>query len=101
MALSRHAQMPRNLLLELNAEATDYLPVDDQREDPLLAHWEHVRMGLEDAPKKFTRQEILGDWPPDLARPSSTALWQWLDRAVKLGLVSCDGKGRKYSPFRC
>ena len=99
VALSRHAQTPRRLLMELNAQATDYLPVDDTQPDEFPTHWEHLRMVLDDAPKKLNRQEILDVWPADFPKPCATVLWRWLDRAVKLGLVACEGTGRRYNPF--
>jgi hypothetical protein len=98
LAFSRHAATPRELLLELNAEASDYLPVDAAADDDTL--WEPLRMVLEDAPQKLTRQDILDEWPPDFERPERTTLWRWLDRAVQSRMVLCEGSGRKADPFR-
>ena len=67
--------------------------------DPDLANWERIRMVLEDAEKKLTRQAIL-NWLPDFPVPSLTTLWHWLDPAVQLGLVCCDGTGRRRNLFR-
>ena len=100
IALSRHPQTPRSLTLELNEQATDYLRVPEHQVDPFFAHWGRIRMVLEDAPKKLTRQAILEDWPPDFPVPSLASLWVWLDRAVQLGLVACEGAGRRSDPFR-
>jgi hypothetical protein len=79
IALSRHAATPRHLLLELNAEGTDYLPVATAAPDDETL-WEPLRLVLEDAPQKLTRQDILDEWPPDFERPERTTLWRWLDR---------------------
>jgi hypothetical protein len=100
LALSRHADTPRQFLLELNAEGTEYLPVPDASEDDFQASWGPLRMVLEDAPQKLTRQDILAEWPPDFARPNPTSLWRWLERAVGRGLVAREGAGRKADPFR-
>jgi hypothetical protein len=100
LALSRHAETPRRLLLELNAEGVDYGPVPDPLEEDFQASWEVLRMVLEDAPQKLTRQDILAEWPPDYARPHPSRLWRWLDGAVHRGLIACEGAGRKADPFR-
>jgi hypothetical protein len=99
-ALSRHAETPRQLLLELNPEATDYLPITDTREDSFQANWEQLRMVLADAPQKLTRLDILDEWPPDFDKPSAATLAQWLNRAVERALIAREGTGRKSDPFR-
>jgi len=60
VALSRHTDTPRRLLLELNPEGSDYLPVVDG-EDAFESCWEPLRMVLEDAPQKLTRQDSLAE----------------------------------------
>ncbi len=100
LALSRHAETSRRLLLELNAEGSDYLPVPDALEEDFQACWELLRLVLDDAPQKLTRQDIVAEWPPDFAKPHSTTLWRWLDGAVERGLIVCEGAGRKADPFR-
>jgi AAA domain len=100
-ALSRHAETPRQLLLELNAEGTDYVPVSETEvEDGKV--WEPLRMVLEDAPQKLTRQDILDEWPADFEKPARAraTLWRWLDRAVQSCQISCAGTGRKDDPLR-
>jgi hypothetical protein len=99
LALSRHAETPRQLLIELNAEATEYVAVAEQQEED-GALWEALRLVLEDAPQKLTRQDIRDEWPPDFAKPSTQTLWRWLDRGVQAGQILCEGSGRKADPFR-
>jgi hypothetical protein len=101
LALSRHAETPRSLLLELNAEGTDYVSlVDDAVEDGFQANWHALNMVLEDADKKLTRLDILNDWPPDVDKPHPGTLFRWLTRAFDRGLLARDGKGCKKDPFR-
>jgi hypothetical protein len=100
LALSRHAETPRRLLLELDAEGRDYLPVPDALEEDFQASWDVLRLVLDDAPQKLTRQDILAEWPPDFAKPHPSRLWRWLDGAVQRGLIACEGVGRKSDPFR-
>jgi hypothetical protein len=100
LALSRHAETPRELLLELNAEGTEYLVVAGAPDDDFQANWEPLLMVLEDAPQKLTRQDILAEWPPDFEKPEPTHLWRWLRHAVERSLIACEGRGRKGDPFR-
>jgi len=100
LALSRHAETPRQLLLELNAQGTDYLVLADEQEDGFQANWDVLRMLFEDAPQKLTREDVLGEWPADFDKPSASLLRQWLNRAVERGLVAVEGSGRKADPFR-
>jgi len=100
LALSRHAQTPRQLLLELNPEATDYTVVADDREDGFQSNWEVLRLVLGDAPQKLTRDDMLDEWPSDFDKPSATTLRAWLGRAAERALIACEGSGRKTDPFR-
>jgi hypothetical protein len=99
-ALSRHADTPRRLFLELNPEAADYLPVTDHADDGFEVNWEHLHMVLADAPQKLTRRDILDEWPPDFDKPSAGTLAKWLNRAVERSLIAREGTGRKSDPFR-
>jgi hypothetical protein len=101
LALSRHADTPRQLLLELNADGTDYVPVASADEDDLQSRWEPLRLVLMDAPQKLTREDILAEWPTDCDAPNATSLWRLLRRAVDRGLIACEGAGRRSDPFRC
>jgi hypothetical protein len=100
LALSRHDETPRKLLLELNPEGTDYLPVAGPAEDAFQSAWTPLRLVLAHAPQKLTRLDILAEWPPDFEKPNAASLWRFLDRAVERGLVACEGSGHKADPFR-
>jgi AAA domain len=101
LSLSRHAETPRQLLIELNADATDYVVLpDDDYEDSFEAGWHALTLIFEDAPQKLTRQDVLGEWPPDFDKPSLSTLRGWLDRAVDRALLACEGTGRKGDPLR-
>src|SRR5262245_31799097 len=99
-AVSRHRATPRHLLFALNADAADYTVLPDSADEDGLRHWDVLRMVLEDAPQKLTRQDILDEWPEDFARPSAATLWKWLRRAVDSRLILHEGTGRKADPFR-
>ena len=100
LALSRYGETPRRLLLELNAEGADYLPVPDSAEEDFQVCWQPLRTVFEDAPQKLTRQDILAEWPPDYTKPQPDKLRRWLDGALQRGLIACEGAGRKADPFR-
>ena len=97
---SRHADSPRHFLLERTADALDYVRLPDTQDEEFQEHWDVLRMVLEDATKKLTRQEILAEWPADFEKPNNGTLWRWLTRAVAASLIATDGTGRKSKPFR-
>jgi hypothetical protein len=100
LAFSRHDRTPGQRVLELNAEATDYLTHGDFTEDDFTQNWQQLRLVLEDAPDKRTRQQLLADWPADFPCPADITLWRWLQRGTGLGLIRQEGTGRKSDPFR-
>jgi hypothetical protein len=97
---SRSAETPRQLVIELNAEGTDYLCHGAPAEEEYARGWQAVLEVLARAEARLTLQEMLDDWPVAAARPGAKTLWRWLDRAVSQGLVCRDGAGRRSSPFR-
>ena len=100
LGFSRHAETPRQLLIELNAEATDYTVVSDAPQDEFPEKWEVVRSVLLQAPQKLTREDILDEWPEGPDKPATKSLWRWLRRAVDLHLVACEGAGVRNDPYR-
>lgn len=99
-AYSRYEETPRQLVLELNPEGTDYRALGDVRVEEFSASWQRLRMVLEDANGKLTRREILAEWPEDFAKPNPATVWEWLQKAVAQGWVCQEGTGRKNDPFR-
>ncbi len=100
LSFSRHEETPRQLLLELNPEGTDYLPVPEDADQAFSAAWHIMRMVLEDASCKLTRQQILAQWPADFDRPNPATLWKWLNRWLDAQMIARDGTGRKNDPFQ-
>jgi AAA domain len=102
LALSRHQQTPAQMLLELNVDATDYVPAveTDQACDDFPSKWEVLRMVLEDAPQKLTRRDILLEWPEDFDQPDPGTLSRWLNRALVCQSILREGSGHKSDPFR-
>jgi hypothetical protein len=99
-SFSRFPETPRQLVMELNREGTDYVALGDFHEEEFLRGWEQLRAVLEDANQKLTRREVQAEWPADFEPVTHSTLWRWLDQAVGRGLVLREGTGRKNSPFR-
>ncbi len=99
-AWSRHHETPRSLVIELNAEGTDYATLGDFESEAFGQGWQLLRPLLEGATWKLTRAEILREWPQDQSPPDAVTLWRWLDRAMAEGLLRRDGLGRKSEPYR-
>jgi hypothetical protein len=100
VAFSRHNDTPRHLLIELQADGTDYGVLPSCPEGALGDGWPGVASALSGAYTKLTRQEILDQWPPDYPKPDRTTLWRWLSRAAAQGVVRQEGTGRPRDPFR-
>jgi hypothetical protein len=99
-AFSRHRATPRRLVVELNAEGTDYAALGDYLGNEFEENWRVLCGVLEATNKKLTRAQILDQWPADYAKPQPATLWKWLDRAVRDGRVRVEGTGRRKSPFK-
>ena len=99
-AWSRLDETPRQLVVELNAEGTDYRVVGDRPQQEFVQSWQVLEGVLLDATHKLTRQEILEGWPADYERPLAKTLWRWLEQALTRGLVLREGSGRRNDAFR-
>ena len=99
-AFSRHAQTPRDLVLEWTPDGNDYDVKGIQTEDDFITGWPVLRLVFEDAATKLTRQQVLEQWPPDYAKPTPSCVWRWLDAASERGILHRDGAGRRAAPFR-
>jgi hypothetical protein len=103
-AWSLYQGTPRELLMELTSDGTDYLLVAESNADENAVSTplpEGLRLILEDARGKMTRRQILSAWLPDFRpAPDEGTLCRWLTRAVENGQVSRDGTGRRNDPFR-
>jgi hypothetical protein len=100
VAFSRHEETPRHLLLELQADGSDYRVLESGMAAALGEGWQAVLGLLTTADHKLTRQDILDNWPADQDRPGPSTLWRWLDQAVKHGHVRQEGTGLARDPFR-
>jgi hypothetical protein len=100
LSWSRHPATPRQLVIELDPDATNYTSLGDLPTFAAGVGQLNLHDILADAPRKLTRQEILDLWPARPHRPDEATIRRWLDKAVQTGSVSCSGTGRKADPFR-
>lgn len=99
LARSRFEETPRELVIELNAEGTDYLARGLFAEEEFAEHWRLLQSLLGPADCKLTRDDMLAAWPTE-ERPEPMTLFRWLRRAVAEGLLRQDGLGKRKHPFR-
>jgi AAA domain len=98
-AYSRYPETPRHLIVELNADGTDYLLQTDATGSTLAQPWPGMHHILEQATDKLTQQAILERWPTEADAPDRSTLSRWLKRATRQGLVCCSGSGYRDDPF--
>jgi hypothetical protein len=98
-AYSRYLQTQRHLIIELNADATDYHVRTDPIGTPLVQTWPEVHYILAYATDKLTQQNILERWPTEEDPPDRSTLSRWLKRATKQGLISSSGSGYRGDAF--
>jgi AAA domain-containing protein len=99
LALSRFDDTPREMVIELNADGTDYVSRGSFASEEFAAHWRLLEGLLRQADRKLSRDEILAGWLAE-DRPDAVTLYRWLRRAVEHGLLRQDGLGKSKNPFR-
>jgi hypothetical protein len=98
-AWSRHEETPRERVIELSADGRDYRAIEQGVDAEFEQNWEHIQVLLACAEQQLTRKQILAAWPTR-RRPSDTAMWRWLERAVQRKLVERAGQGHRHDPHR-
>jgi hypothetical protein len=99
MAWSRHAETPRELVVELSADGCDYSATTDFIDPAWENGLETVREVLAEIGEPLTREMLLEAWPTE-PKPAKNTLWRWLDRAVASGFVVRHGRGQRGAAFR-
>jgi len=100
VTFSRYAASRSDLVIELNAEGTDYLARGDFADEECRGLWPTLSRILDEATTKLTRADILERWPTPDGKPHDGTLWRWLEWGVEHGQLCKDGKGRHPQPFR-
>ncbi len=100
-AFSRFDDTPRDLVIELNAQGTDYEARGEAALDEFLEHWSRLQAVLAAARGKLTRRELAASWPDaDGPAPPDTSLHRYLNAALARGLLRSEGAGTRESPLR-
>ncbi|HKI34040.1 MAG TPA: AAA family ATPase [Gemmataceae bacterium] len=97
---SRFPTTPKQLVIEWNADGSDYLTLGGVSDEEFREHWAGLLPLFESAPDKLTRRELRGLLPHGKGTPSEATLWRWLERAVAGGVLLREGNGHKNAPFR-
>jgi hypothetical protein len=98
-AHSRNDETPRHLLIELNADGTDYLVHTNEAGQEPLRPWPALTPVLRPY-TKYTRTEILKYWPEDFHKPHPDTLKRWLKRAFEEEVICREGSGLSGDPYR-
>ncbi len=99
-AWSRYEETPRQLVIELNADGSDYAALGDFQDEEFTSNWDRLRTVLLEATGKMTLREILNAWPSEWKPPAAASLCRWLDRAAQQGLICQSGAGKKSDSYR-
>jgi hypothetical protein len=97
---SRLDGTPAELVIELNADGSDYTTHGDVDQAEFAHNWETLRLVLAQAGDRLTRGRVYEQWPETLPRPEPRTLARWLEHAFGLGLICRRGGGRKGDAFR-
>ncbi len=99
MAYSRHDATPPCRVIELTADGTDYRCLGESGELDFEHGWPLLQAFLAQAEGPLTRRQIYRNWTDCVVQPAKMTLWKWLDRAVREGLVLCQGMGTRREPY--
>jgi hypothetical protein len=97
---SRHEKTPRNHIIELNPEGTDYRSLGTLADQEYEEIWERLRRVFAGASAKMSQREVAGKLAAGGEETTRATLWRWLDQAVTRGLLLREGDGNKGSPYR-
>jgi len=101
-AYSRHDETPPTTVLELNAEAADYLHLSGNGELDFARAWPIIHDMLENADiwQHLSCRHIHRHWPEGAVPPALRTIQQWLKQAAKDGIVERIGEGKRKDPYK-
>ncbi len=100
IALSRKPETPERLAYEWNPATGQFSALTDPRTLQFEENWALLRGILQKRKQAVTHKELLKDWPADQARPSESALYEWLNRAFEEKRLRREGSGTRPNPWR-
>jgi len=92
---SRYERTPKNHIIELTADGTDYRSLGTVADLEYEEVWERLRQIFAGASTKLSQREVAGKLTAAGEEPARQTLWRWLDHAVRRGLLL-----REASPYR-
>ena len=99
-AQSRRGETPARLAYEWNPQNGAFAESTDARQRQFDENWQTILGILNGRSGGITTKEIAAVWPDDTAKPSSTALYDWLNIAATRKLVRREGQGTNGNPWR-
>jgi hypothetical protein len=97
-AWSPYEETPRQRIIDLTADGTQYLVHDGLRQEARATHWATLHAILAGATAPLTRAAIRQRWPQDPV-PDDATVYRWLEEAIARGLARKYGRGRRNDPF--
>ena len=97
---SRYERTPKNHIIELTADGTDYRSLGTVADLEYEEVWERLRQIFAGASTKLSQREVAGKLTAAGEEPARQTLWRWLDHAVRRGLLLREGDGKRASPYR-
>jgi hypothetical protein len=99
-AYSRYVETPRQLIVELTGDGTDYAVPPADAASPRLQACVDAEHVLSRAHEKLTVEGILEWWPDTSKTPDRSTLSRCLNRAMRAGQVLRTGAGHSGDPYR-
>lgn len=103
-AWSRYDATPRDLIVELSADGTEFSASAEDPPQPTIDDDQERGLAMivdifERTGEQQTREAIVRQWP-DRRTPNAATVWRWLECGVKRGLFVRHGTGKRSDPFR-
>ena len=99
-AWSRYEETPRQLVIELNADGSDYAALGDFQDEEFTSNWDRLRTVLLEATGKMTRREILSAWPSEWDAAGGGEPVSLAGPGGAAGLICQSGAGKKSNSYR-
>lgn len=100
VAVPHDLDSPGRLVYEWSGATGQFTVVDNWRGQQGKTNWTMLEAVLRQQHKPATHHELLADWPVNAMKPSPSALYDWLNRAVREKRVRRSGSGTRNDPWR-
>jgi hypothetical protein len=97
---SRHERTPRNHVIALNPEGTDYRSLGTLADQEYEEAWQRLRPICAAARAQVPQRAVAAELAAGGAGPNRGGVWRWPDQAVTRALLLRAGEGIRASPYR-